>query len=77
MNINQDNANDGQHQNMDDKGTARCRAVKFSHCRRCPPMTAVRAAKAAGISAEAQQRDKTEWSGGVPLCRYVSRPAVS
>jgi hypothetical protein len=31
----------------------------------------------AGVSTEAHQRDKLEWSGGVPLCRNVSRLAVS
>ena len=31
----------------------------------------------AGVSTEAHQRDKLEWSGGVPFCRYVCRPAVS
>ena len=31
----------------------------------------------AGVSTEAHQRDKLERSGGVPLCRYICRPAVS
>jgi hypothetical protein len=31
----------------------------------------------AGVMAEAHQRDKLERSGGVPLCRYIARPAVS
>jgi hypothetical protein len=31
----------------------------------------------AAVSTEAHQRDKLERPGGAPLCRYVSRPAVS
>jgi hypothetical protein len=31
----------------------------------------------AGVSTEAHQRDKLDRPGGAPLCRYVSRPAVS
>lgn len=31
----------------------------------------------AGVSTEAQQRDKLERPGGAPLCRYVTRQAVS
>ena len=31
----------------------------------------------AGVATEARQRKKLDRSGGVPLCRYISRPAVS
>ena len=31
----------------------------------------------AGVAARADQRDKLDRPGGVPLCRYISRPAVS
>ncbi len=31
----------------------------------------------AGVSAEAHQRDKLDRPGGAPLCRYITRPAVS
>jgi len=31
----------------------------------------------AGVSTEVHQRDKLERPGGAPLCRYVTRPAVS
>ena len=31
----------------------------------------------AGVMAEAHQRDKLDRSGGVPLCQYIARPAVS
>ena len=31
----------------------------------------------AGVAAQAGQREKLDRSGGVPLCRYISRPAVS
>ncbi len=31
----------------------------------------------AGVAARADQRDKLERPGGDPLCRYISRPAVS
>jgi hypothetical protein len=31
----------------------------------------------AGVSCEGNQKDKRERPGGVPLCRYISRPAVA
>ncbi len=31
----------------------------------------------AGVSCEGHQKEKRERSGGVPLCRYIARPAVA
>jgi len=51
--------------------------------REVDPVGSDRVAKAAGfslhagVSAEAHQRNKLDRPGGVPLCRYITRPAVS
>jgi hypothetical protein len=31
----------------------------------------------AGVSCEGHQKEKRERPGGVPLCRYIARPAVA